>query len=193
MNGTDKSGYFVDKKMAIVSSNRRDLLVLFALSRQKSTISHCKKQVVFDNYLRKLQKNRERSLWTHLRTDAWFVMAFATFDDSQWYDNFRVSRDTFQFICSHVQNLIRRKDTRLRKCVSVESRVAITLYYLSSTAELRTVANLFGVSKPFVCNCVKNVCEAVNNKMRSRFLFMPKGDDLKEVIEIYRSKMWEHR
>ena len=23
---------------------------------------------------------RERSLWTHLRTDAWFVMAFATYD-----------------------------------------------------------------------------------------------------------------
>ena len=112
-------------------------------------------------------------------------MAFATYDDGQWYDNFRVSRDTFQFICSQVRNSIRRKDTRLRKCVSVESRVAITLYYLSGTAELRTIANLFGVSKPFVCNCVKDVCEAVIKKMRSQFLFMPKGDDLKEVIDIY--------
>ena len=188
--------------MAGGSSYRRDLLVLFALARQKSTISNCNKQIVFDNYMRKLQKKkkiqfllcslakcyRERSLWTHLRTDAWFVMAFATYDDRQWYDNFRVSRDTFQFICNQVRNLIRRKDTRLRKCVSVESRVAVTLYYLSSTSELRTIAHLFGVSKPFVCNCVKNVCGAVINKMRSQFLFMPKGDDLKEVIDIYRRK-----
>ena len=66
--------------------------------------------------------------------------------------------------------------------------MAITLYYLSGTAELRTIANLFGVSKPFVCNCVKDVCEAVIKKMRSQFLFMPKGDDLKEVIDIYHSK-----
>ena len=184
-------------------SCRRDLLVYFALSRQKTSISYSKKQRAFDNcYMRKLQKKkkiqfllcalakcyRERSLWTHLRTDAWFVMAFATYDDRQWYDNFRVSRDTFQFICSQVRNSIRRNNTRLRKCVSVESRVAITLYYLSSTAELRTIANLFGVSKPFVCNCVKDVCEAVIKKMRSQFLFMPKGDDLQEVIDIYHSK-----
>ena len=59
---------------------------------------------------------------------------------------------------------------------------------MSSTAELRTIANLFGVSKPFVCNCVKDVCEAVIKKMRSQFLFMPKGDYLKEVIDIYHSK-----
>ena len=42
-----------------------------------------------------------------LFVDSWFVMAFTTYDDSQWYDNFRVSRDTFQLICHHdqVQNL----------------------------------------------------------------------------------------
>ena len=38
-----------------------------------------------------------------LFVDSWFVMAFTTYDDSQWYDNFRVSRDTFQLICHHDQ------------------------------------------------------------------------------------------
>ena len=46
---------------------------------------------------------------------------------------------------------------------SAEMRLEITLYFLASIAEYRTIGNLFGVSKAFVCLCVKEVCYAITN------------------------------
>ncbi len=34
---------------------------------------------------------RERSLWMHPRTDAWFRLADEHFTERQWYENFRVT------------------------------------------------------------------------------------------------------
>ena len=51
-----------------------------------------------------------------------------------------------------------------------------------------TVANLFGVSTAFVCLCIKEVAITVVGKMKASFLTVPKGDDLSEVMRLYRSK-----
>ena len=59
---------------------------------------------------------------------------------------------------------------------------------MSSTAEYRTIANLFGVSKSFVCLCVKDVCKAITKKLGKDFLTVPKGDDLSEAMRIYKEK-----
>ena len=45
--------------------------------------------------------------------------------------------------------------------VTPNRRLAITLYYVASTC-IR--ANLFGVSTTIVCTCIKDVCEAINEK-----------------------------
>ena len=66
------------------------------------------------------------------------------------------------------------------------TKVAILLYYLGSIAEYRTIANLFGVSKSFVSLCIKEV--AIVRKLKTSFLFVPKGEDLKEVMKINREK-----
>ena len=68
-----------------------------------------------------------------------------TFTDRQWYENFRVSRETFQYIVSEVEHEIRRQDTKFRKAVCPSTKVAILLYYLGSAAEYMKIANLFGV------------------------------------------------
>ena len=44
--------------------------------------------------------------------------------------------------------------------VTPNRRLAITLYYVASTSEYRTIANLFGVSAAIVCTCIKDVCES---------------------------------
>ena len=55
----------------------------------------------------------------------------------------------------------------MRKEVTPNRRLAITLYYLASTSEYRTIANLFGVSTTIVCTCIKDVCEAITRRMAS--------------------------
>ena len=76
----------------------------------------------------------------------------------------------------------------MRDPVTAKRRLAITLYYLSSTAEYRTVANLFGVSQSFVCQCIKEVSCAIR-KGFPRAIAFPKGDDLLKVLQGY-EKRW---
>lgn len=114
---------------------------------------------------------RERSVWMHPRTDAWFLLADQFYTDTQWYENFRVTKQTFTFIVALIEDDIKRKTTVLREPISVQKRVAITFYFFSSTAEYRTIANLFGVSRSFVCKCVKDVCTALINRLQSVYFF----------------------
>ena len=71
----------------------------------------------------------------------------------------------------------------MRKAVTPNRRLAMALYYLASTAEYRTIGNLFGVSVSFVCTCLKEVCEAIRNKMASASF--PSGENLLNVIQGY--------
>ena len=113
-------------------------------------------------------------------------MAETTFTDRQWYENFRVSRETFQYIVSEVIHEIRRQDTMFRKAVCPSTKVAILLYYLGSIAEYRTIANLFGVSKYFLS--YKRGSSSYRKKAENIFPVCAKGEDLKEVMKIYREK-----
>ena len=117
---------------------------------------------------------RERSVWMHPRTDVWFRLADQRFTDRQWYENFRVTKRTFLFVVDLVEDDVKRKSTVMREPVSVEKPVAIVYYFLATTAEYRTIANLFGVSRSFVCKCVKDVCAAVVNRLQSTFVFFSK-------------------
>ena len=130
----------------------------------------------------------DRSCWMVERSNVWFEMVERTFTDKEWYNNFRLSKETFEYIVSEIENEITRKDTRMRKAIPSRKRVAIALYYLGSTAEYRTIANLFGVSSSFVCLCIKEVSKAITRKLKTGFLCVPKGQDLREVMGLYKDK-----
>ena len=63
---------------------------------------------------------KERTLWMHPRTDAWFLLTDKFYTDVQWYENFRVTKQTFDFVVNVIENDIKRKTTILRKPVSVQ-------------------------------------------------------------------------
>ena len=133
-------------------------------------------------------RHRERLCWMVPRTGGWFVMMEATVDDYGWYANFRVSKKTFQFLLDQLKDEITHDNTRLRAAVPPRCRLAITLYYFASTAEYRTIANLFGVSTPFVCNCVREVSEAIVKVLKSSLIFLPKGDEIARIVDEYNEK-----
>ena len=95
---------------------------------------------------------REISLWVRPSNQAWFEIADIEFDAQQWYENFRVTRDTFEFILKEIGCEITRRNTPMRQAISARCRLTIVLYYLSSTAEYRTIANIFAVSLSSVCS-----------------------------------------
>ena len=132
-------------------------------------------------------KPRSKIVWQYPRSNTWFEMVKESYTEELWYQNFGVTKETFTFILSEICGQISRQDTSMRKAISTETRLAVTLYYLASTAEFRTIAHLFGVSTSFVCICVKEVSEAVNQKL-SGIINFPHDDDLVQVMAGYEEK-----
>ena len=69
----------------------------------------------------------DRTIWMIPRSNHWFEIALTQLPQEEWYANFRVSKDTFNYILSEIAADISRKDTKLRKAISAEKRLAITL------------------------------------------------------------------
>ena len=65
----------------------------------------------------------------------------------EWKENFRMGKDNFYKLCSELRPFIERKVTNMRLPVSVETQVALTLYYLSDEGRLRKTTNAFGLSR----------------------------------------------
>ena len=76
----------------------------------------------------------------------------------------------------------------MRKAISVEQRIAITLWRLATTTDYRTIGHLFGVSKMAVCLIVKEVCSAIVEVLLLRYIKVPTGNSLKEVIHGFKHK-----
>ncbi|XP_065893423.1 uncharacterized protein [Dysidea avara] len=85
-----------------------------------------------------------------------------TFTAKDWIENFHVSKETFTYICDSLKPFIKQQDTKFRKAICTEHRVAITLWCLATCAIVTT--------------------------LMSQYITFPKGDDLKEVITGFRQK-----
>jgi len=65
----------------------------------------------------------------------------------------------------------------------VEQRVDLTLWYLATDTDYRTIGHLFRVSKATVCMVTKEVCAAIGKVLLPRYIRVPVGDKLKKVVE----------
>ena len=84
-----------------------------------------------------------RSLWAKERSTHWWdTIVNGTFSDADWLENFRMSRQTFAYLCNELRPRLSRSDTNLRKAIAVEHRVAIAIWSLATNVEYRTIGHL---------------------------------------------------
>ena len=108
----------------------------------------------------------------------WDKIVLQTFGPRDWYENFRMQQSTFSYLCEKLRPAIIRQNTHLRKAISVEQRVAITLWCLATPCEYRTVAHLFGVARSTVCTIVHDTCLAITNSLLKIYISFPTGESL---------------
>lgn len=192
--------------MAALVYNRKDVLIWYFLKKKAHSIRsvyHLQRhKSQLERFVRSLEKRKKefiqavitsvnipryKVLWMYERSMVWFDMVEESFTNEQWYENFRVRKETFEFILNKISRDITHKDTTMRKAISPRRRLALTFYYLASTAEYRTISNLFGVSVSFVCNCIKEVCEAIRRHL-SNVIKFPTGVEILQVIQEYENK-----
>lgn len=70
----------------------------------------------------------------------------------------------------------------MRQPTSLEKRVALSLWFLSTGTDYRTIGHLFGVSKSSVCLIVCQVCKAILDSLLSKYIKFPSDDNLRNVV-----------
>ncbi|XP_037939044.1 protein ANTAGONIST OF LIKE HETEROCHROMATIN PROTEIN 1-like [Teleopsis dalmanni] len=150
--------------------------------------ANLKKICALESLLSYYRNTNSRNVWTHERGSRFWEDDVPKYSDCQFKNNFRIERSTFSYLVNRFQHL-KRRDTNMRKGISVEKRVAVALYALSSSVEYKKIANLFGIGISTVCEMVLEFCESVNNKLANEFLKdYPFTDErLKEIVEGFQS------
>lgn len=123
---------------------------------------------------------RTRPWVTTPRTDWWERVVMTEFQPSDWLDKFRMSQETFFYLCEKLRPRLARQDTCFRLALPVEKRVAVALWRLASNIEYRTISSLFGVGKSTVCRCVRDMCHAIVGLLSSTYLRPPSEQDLED-------------
>lgn len=123
-----------------------------------------------------------RSIWMKERSSYWWEHVVNTPND--WIEKFRMSRETFIYLCDELRSSVERNDTTMRQVIPVERRVALG----STGADYRTIGHLFGVSKSTVCIVTKEVYAAVVDILLPKYVQFQSGENLKEVVDGFKHK-----
>ena len=76
----------------------------------------------------------------------------------------------------------------MRKAISVEQRLAVTLWCLATPCEYRTIAHLFGIAWSTVCEVVQETCTIIVQTLLHKYIQFPRGNQLDEDIEGFLTK-----
>ena len=96
----------------------------------------------------------------------WDDVVLNRFGPRDWRENFRISKASFDYLCHNLKLLIEKANTSMSRPVSVERRVAVTLWILATPSENRSVSHLFGLQ----CLVVHETYKAIIRKFKSLYV-----------------------
>lgn len=134
---------------------------------------------------RTVQRTRRRYWVRPGRSDAWWKNILKGVSvTEEWRENFRMSKKTFFSLCSLLRPFLEGQHTFFREPISVEKKVAVTLYYLAEEGRYRKVANAFGISRASVSIIVRTVTTIIVAQLREMFIRLPHtAEEVKNSVE----------
>ena len=169
----------------ISTCNIFNSVISFLTERHKRQREIILKMLMADSNKRRNTKKKERKpprywvrpgrsniCWTNILNNK------ATLEE--WRENFRMSEASFYMLCEELRPYLTKQTTKLRKPVSVETQVAVTLYYLADEGRMRKVSNSFGLGKATVSKLIRRVTSVISEKLGPKYSVLPKT---KEEVE----------
>lgn len=128
-------------------------------------------------------------VWSNTEsTDWWERVVMREFQPADWLEKFRMSKETFFFLCGKLKVRLTRQDTRLRPALPLEKRVAVALWRLATNVEYRTISELFGVGRSTVCKCVREVCHSIVVLLKPLYLCPPSEQELEDAAKLFQTR-----
>ncbi|XP_059191461.1 uncharacterized protein LOC131973472 [Centropristis striata] len=132
-----------------------------------------------------------RPVWVRNRSHGQNFWTLAeSFDEEEWKAQFRVSRDTFDYLVERVGPAIKRRRTNYRAPIEPRRRLAITLWWFARSGEYRSIAGMFGVGIATVCVIVRQVTSAIVDRLYRRVVSLPTGQRLDDTIRAFKDRCY---
>ena len=135
--------------------------------------------LIADSNKRRNTKKKERKpprFWVRPgRSSRWWTNILnnkATLEE--WRVNCRMSEALFYMLCQELRPYLTKQTTKLRKPVSVETQVAVTLYYFADEGIMRKVSNTFGLGKATVSKVIHRFSSMISEKLGPKYIELPK-------------------
>ena len=126
-------------------------------------------------------KKHPLSIWVKPRSQSfWYETMINHWDEEDWIKNMRMSNDAFN-LCNTLRPHILKEDTRFRKCIPDEIKLAATLYYLSGGSDYRTINN-FGLDRSTACSIIHTVCKQIVRNLLKTDINLPKRDETRKKL-----------
>jgi hypothetical protein len=142
-------------------------------------------------YNKKKRRKPRRLMWVRPgRTSIWWDNFIdSVMIEEEWRENFRLSKVNFFKLCNELEPYLRKKSTNMRKTISVEKQVAVTLYYLADEGRYRKVANAFGLGKSTVSGIVRRTCGVISAVLGPKYITLPKTkEEVQEAVNMFYEK-----
>lgn len=120
-------------------------------------------------------------VWKHPRTQDWWENIVPGFDNTTFMNNFRLSWDSYHYMCRRLGPVMERQNTNYQQAVPVAKRIAIAIWRLATNEVYRTVGHLFGVGTSTACSCVGEFCDAVIKVLLPDHIKTPDARKLREI------------
>ena len=125
-----------------------------------------------------------RVAWVYPRPQGWFEEMYRNpVMFSLWKNDFRVSKESFDYICQLLGPYLSRQNTRLRKAIPLNKRVGIALWRLGTGNSYRTTGITFGQGKSTVIKICEDFMETLILH-KNEFIKFP--EDTRDVAQAMR-------
>lgn len=112
--------------------------------------------------------------WIEKRSDLGFAATLyeeLKAEDPKMYKNFvRLSAEDFHFLLEKVSPIIQKQDTTMRKAISAQERLLLTLRYLATGDSYRSLMFLFRIPANTISTIIPEVCDAIFNVLKDDFM-----------------------
>ncbi|XP_033099564.1 protein ALP1-like [Anneissia japonica] len=130
-------------------------------------------------------------VWTLTTDNLWFENTVQQFSDLEFLEQFHVSRKTYHLLCEHLRVDLTKANTNMRKAISVEKRVAVSLYMLSKpkVCTYRHIGTLFSMGKSTIGGALYDFSKAVCKNLLPQYINFPSDEALVETKEGFNALM----
>ena len=112
---------------------------------------------------------------------------YPDWEDSQYLQNFRMSKDTFWFLVRTYGRYFCKKDTQMRRSIPAPKRLAVGLHWLAHGTSFAQLATLYALGKSTVVSIVHDTIDILREKLVPKAIVFPSGSELDQVMVDFES------